>query len=153
MPIPPTPTLPLTTGFHPSIASLEVQLDGQRYRVKSLEWNHGMDRGVVRSGVEPDGFTRGEYSVKTFNLEMIELMAATFIDALSARGAYMEVSFAVIWTLSEPAAGYTRKFRAEGCLVKEAGQTINGKEGIMRKIPCDVQRIYEEEKLPFTPWS
>jgi len=137
----------LVPGHAISFTSYEAVVAGMRIALQSVNYEHGLEIGELRgSGPYVLRTTRGDYSANGSFSAYIEDMAALrkalqLLPPALATG-YMEKSFAILCTYSEPVSGRTLVDRIAGArIIRERDGHQRGTDPLVVEVDIFIQRV------------
>ena len=139
--------MPVINGFVPDWGSVEVNIDGQRYEAREINYSATVERSAVHgSGGKKLGLTKGTLDFEADVTLLVE-DAVAVLKTLGDGFAEKPFDISVSYTLSD---GSVVTDRLVGCYVKgvEDGHS-QGNEALARKLNLDVMDVKFDEKSPF----
>lgn len=126
--MPPAILYPLINGVRYDWSSVDIKIDGLIYGgVKEISYSNSLEPGKLRGNkAQFIGRTRGEYSAEA-SITLYRLEYHALIEALWAKGGYMEVSFNIFASYSEAPPAPVITDHLLGCRIKK--DDFSGSEG------------------------
>lgn len=155
---------PLVNGVRTQHSNIQVRLNGQVYFVKSVNWDHSLEPGVVKANLqEPIGWTDGEYK-STFNFELYKAEGDAFESDLmadptyqmpdgSGHLGYMQIFFPVIIFHRKVSAVSLTEIDFFARITKDADSSTVGVEAHARKYDCVTTPIAKDGRFAFAGQS